>query len=175
MLAPNSSKPLIEIIVINQVRFCHLCWVRDTQISVHMTSCEILKIVFTSTNISLCLYMIQWEGRVEDQRIGAEWRIYASVNYIIIGSDNGLSPVRRQPITWTSDGLLSIKPRGTHFSEFLFQIQNFSFKKMHMKMSYSKIAAILSQPQCFKRLPSSASTAEHLIGRRQDKWPDCYQ
>ena len=28
----------------------------------------------------------------------AEWRIYASINYTIIGSDNGLSPGRRQAI-----------------------------------------------------------------------------
>ena len=32
--------------------------------------------------------------------------LYASVN--IIGSDNGLSPVRRQAINWTNAGLLSI-------------------------------------------------------------------
>ena len=38
--------------------------------------------------------------------IEAEWRIYALINYTIIGSDKGLSPVRRQPITWTNDGLL---------------------------------------------------------------------
>ena len=30
--------------------------------------------------------------------IEAEWRIYASLNWVIIGSDNGLSPVRRQAI-----------------------------------------------------------------------------
>ena len=39
-------------------------------------------------------------------------RIYLSVNWIIIGSGNGLSPVRHQAITWTNDGLLSI---GLHF------------------------------------------------------------
>ena len=34
--------------------------------------------------------------------------MYASVNGVSIGSDNGLSPVRRQAITWTNAGLLSI-------------------------------------------------------------------
>ena len=34
--------------------------------------------------------------------IEAEWRIYASVNKKIIGSDNGLSPDRRQAIIWTN-------------------------------------------------------------------------
>ena len=36
-------------------------------------------------------------------------RMYASVNRISIGSDNGLSPIRRQAIIWTSAGLLSIR------------------------------------------------------------------
>ena len=29
------------------------------------------------------------------------WRIYASVNFAIIGSDNGLSPVWQKKIIWT--------------------------------------------------------------------------
>ena len=33
--------------------------------------------------------------------------IYASVNYAIIGSDNGMSLFWRKPIIWTIDGLLS--------------------------------------------------------------------
>ena len=39
------------------------------------------------------------------QLIEAEWRIYASLNWVIIGSDNGLSPVRRQAIIWTNAGV----------------------------------------------------------------------
>ena len=34
----------------------------------------------------------------------------------IIGSDNGLSPGRRQAIIWTNDGILLIGPLGTNFS-----------------------------------------------------------
>ena len=30
-----------------------------------------------------------------------------SVNRIIVGLDNGLSPVQRQAIIWTNDGMLS--------------------------------------------------------------------
>ena len=37
-------------------------------------------------------------------------RIYASVNYTITGSDNGLSPGRRQAIILTNDGILLIGP-----------------------------------------------------------------
>ena len=36
---------------------------------------------------------------------------------IIIGSDNGLSPDRRQAIIWTNAGSLSIGPLRTYFSE----------------------------------------------------------
>ena len=56
----------------------------------------------------------------------------------IIGSDNGLSPDRRQAIIWTNAGILLIGPLGTYFSEILTGIQTFSFKKMHLKMSSAK-------------------------------------
>ena len=55
-----------------------------------------------------------------------------------IGSDNGLSPGRRQAIIWTNAGILLIWPLGTNFSEILIGIQTFSFKKMHLKMSSGK-------------------------------------
>ena len=51
----------------------------------------------------------------------------------IIGSDNGLSPGRRQAIIWTNAGILL-----TNFSEILVKTQIFSFRKMHMKMSSGK-------------------------------------
>ena len=57
---------------------------------------------------------------------------------IIIGSDNGLPPGRRQAIIWTNAGILLIGHLGTNFSEILIQIHTFSFKKMHLKMSSAK-------------------------------------
>ena len=53
----------------------------------------------------------------------------------IIGSDNGLSPDRRQAIIWTNAGILLNWPLGTNFSEMLSAIHRFSFKKTHLKMS----------------------------------------
>ena len=61
----------------------------------------------------------------------------------IISSDNGLSPGRRQAIIWTNDGILFIGPLGTNVSESLIEIQTFSLKKMHLKMSSAK-----RQPFC---------------------------
>ena len=55
-----------------------------------------------------------------------------------IDSDDGLSPGRRQDIIWTNAGVLLIGHLGTNFSEISIKIHTFSFKKMHLKMSYGK-------------------------------------
>ena len=62
----------------------------------------------------------------------------------IIGSDNGLSPGRRQAVIWTNAGILLIGPYGRNLSEILIEIHTFSFKKMHLKMSSGK-----RRPFCF--------------------------
>ena len=56
----------------------------------------------------------------------------------IIGSDNVLSPGRRQTIIWTNAGILLIGPLGTNVSEILIKIHTFSFKKMYLKMLSGK-------------------------------------
>ena len=55
-----------------------------------------------------------------------------------IGSDNGLSPARRQAIIWTNAGILLTGHIWTKFSEILIKIHTSSFKKMHLKMSSGK-------------------------------------
>ena len=57
---------------------------------------------------------------------------------IIIGSDNGLSPGRRQAIIWTNVGILLIGPLGTNFHEILIKISTFSLKQTHFKKSSGK-------------------------------------
>ena len=44
----------------------------------------------------------------------------------IIGSDNGLSPGRRQAIIWTNAEILLIRTLGTNVSEILSEIHTFS-------------------------------------------------
>ena len=61
----------------------------------------------------------------------------------IIGSDNGLSPGRRQTIIWTNAGILLIGALGTNVSEILIKICAFSLKKMLLKMSSGK-----GRPSC---------------------------
>ena len=55
-----------------------------------------------------------------------------------IGSDNGLSPERRQASICTNAGILLIGSLGTNFSEILIEIQTFSLKKILLKMSSAK-------------------------------------
>ena len=74
----------------------------------------------------VCVIVLTHWGRV----------MHICVNKLaIIGSDNGLSPGRRQAIIWTNATILLIGPSGTNLSETLIAICTFSFKKMHLKMS----------------------------------------
>ena len=75
-----------------------------------------------------CSFLIHW-GRMTHICVS---------KIIIIGSDNGLSPSRRQAIIWTNTGKLLILTLGTNFSEIVSKIRVFSFRKMHLKMSSTK-------------------------------------
>ena len=68
---------------------------------------------------------------------GRVTRIYVN-KLTIIGSDNDLSPGRRQAIIWNNAGILLFWPLGTNFSEILIGNQMFYFRKMHLKMSSAK-------------------------------------
>ena len=89
-----------------------------------LSSCQWFKTLQWSCELTLT-----HSGRVMHICIG---------NLTIIASDNGLSPNRRQAITWTNDRILLIGPLGTNFSEILIEIHTFSFKKMHLKMPSAK-------------------------------------
>ena len=56
----------------------------------------------------------------------------------VIGSDNGLSPGRRQVIIGTNAGIVLIGPLGRNFNEILIEIHTFSFNKTQSKMSSAK-------------------------------------
>ena len=70
----------------------------------------------------------------------------------IIGSDNGLSPGRRQAIIWTNAEILLIGHLGKNFSGILIEIHTFSFKENAFENVVWKTAAILSRPQCVNSL-----------------------
>ena len=73
----------------------------------------------------------------------------------IIASDNGLSPGRHQAIIWNNDGILSIGPLGTNFSEILIEILKFSFKKMHLKVASAKRRPFCLGLNVLRHLPVS--------------------
>ena len=72
------------------------------------------------------------------QHIEVEWRIYASVNYTINGSDNNFLPVQRQAIIGPNEGLLLMGPSGTNLSEMSIKM-NICFKKSQLQMSSENI------------------------------------
>ena len=65
----------------------------------------------------------------------------------ITGSDNGLSPGRRQAIIWTNDGILFIRPLGTNFSEILIENSYIFIQENALENVVWKLSAILSQTQ----------------------------
>ena len=62
----------------------------------------------------------------------------------IIGSDNGLSPKRRQAIIWTNAGILLIGSLGTNFGEILTEIHIFPLKEMHLKTKWQPFCLVLN-------------------------------
>ena len=63
---------------------------------------------------------------------------------IIIGSDNGLSPGRRQTINWNNARILLIGLSGTNFSEILIEIHTFSSKTCIWKCLLEKFGHFVS-------------------------------
>ena len=85
-------------------------------------------------------HLVRWLGTIPNAFLTHWGRVtHICVSKLtIIGSDNGLSPGRRQAIICTNVGILLIRTLGTDFSEILGKILSFSFKKMHLKMSSVK-------------------------------------
>ena len=82
----------------------------------------------------------------------------------IIGSDNGLSPGRRQAIIWTNAGILLIRTLGTNFSEILKQ-NSFSFiPENAFENVVRDMASIWSRPQWVKII------ACYLFGTSNQCW-----
>ena len=103
----------------------------------------ILYITHTSdTRLSLSFLSSNWVLSV--------WPKFGTVNSLrrvthicdskltMIGSDNGLSPDRRQVIIWTITGILLIRTSRTNFSEILSEMNTFSFQ-MYLKMSSKRL------------------------------------
>ena len=108
--------------------------------------------------------------------LGRETHICVS-DLTSIGSDNGLSPGRRQAIIKTNAGILLIRPLWTNFSEFLVEILIFSFKKMRLKVSSAKRRPFcLGLYELSGRMNSDCShIVFHSFGAFNDKLHTMYQ
>ena len=93
-----------------------------------INACDIWSLHAFNRTPEIDVYLTHW-GRVTHICVG---------KLTIIGSDNGLSPGRRQAIIWNNAGILSIGPLGTKGSEIFIEILTFSFKKMRLKVSSAK-------------------------------------
>ena len=67
-------------------------------------------------------------------------------NLSSIGSDNSLSPGRRQAIIWTNAGILLIGPLGTNFVEILIEIHTF-IQENAFENVVCEMASVLSRSQ----------------------------
>ena len=105
------------------------------------------------------LFYVPWT--VKDRTHGPALTQWGRVTHICvsklttIGSDNGLSPARRQAIIWNNAGILLNWTLGTNFSELLSEIDTFLCVWIMRKCFENvvwKMAAILSRPQCVNTL-----------------------
>ena len=91
-------------------------------------------------SIFVCLLYLNWCLLGPFHNVLTHWGRVTHIcvgKLTIIGSDNDLSPGRRQPIIWTNAGILLIRPLGTNISELLSGNHTFSVK-MHSEMSSAK-------------------------------------
>ena len=99
-------------------------------------------------------FVVSLNNMLNNRRVDSGLTHWGRVTHIcvskqtIIGSDNGLSPDRRQAIIWTNAGLLLIGPLGTNFREILIEILTFSFKKMLWKCRLRNGIHFVSASMC---------------------------
>ena len=119
------------------------------------------------------LFYVPWT--VKDRTHGQALTHWGRVKHICvsklttIGSDNGLSPGRRQAIIWSNAGILLNWTLGTNFLEILSEIDTFSFKQMRLKMSSGKW-----RPYCLglNVLRSGFAIVALVVHRAQKSVPD---
>ena len=119
------SKSLERNLEITTMNLCHRIWQKDVTCISNLFSLSIVIKILNKLRLNYSRADLP-----NSLTHGTEWCIHVSVQRANIGSDNGLSPVRRQAIIWINAGILSIGQLGTSFSEFFIEMEIFSFKKM---------------------------------------------
>ena len=131
----NTVFVLIPLLVRISFLWCFVCY-KKWFYECTEGSFEFGKTVTISPNYDICIF--QQELVYLLIIISPPCRIYSSVNRVSIGSDNGLSPFWHQGIIWTNAEVVLIGPWGTTFNEIVIKIQQFSIKKICLKMLSGK-------------------------------------
>ena len=145
----NSNKYWCQCwLVVNWALWITILWNSYQNIKISIQENAIQNVICKTKSIFFGFIILIWELENRSSEISNynnEWLTHwdrvthiCVGNLTIIGSDNGLSPGRRQAITWTDVGILLTGHLGTNFSEILIEIHTFSFKKIHLKMSSGK-------------------------------------
>ena len=90
------------------------------------------------------------------------WCIYVPPAKTTFGSDDCLLPVQYKAIIWTNAVLRSIGPLGTNLCHFVFEMQTFSFNKMHLEMSSGKC-----QPFCVGLIVLTRQSTQVLVFKKE--------
>ena len=98
---------------------------------------EVTKFCIMSVKIILLILQPHLPGAIELTHWGRVTHICVN-KLTIFGSDDGLSPGRRQAIIWTNAAILLIWTFRTNLSEIFKEMHTFSLKKIHLKMSSGK-------------------------------------
>ena len=114
---------------ISNIALSEHCWTNDGWLLTHI--CITRPQCINSLVSHLCYFQICFSASymsISSETAMAMLTHWGRVTHIcvnkltIIGSDNGLSPGRRQAIIWTNAGILLTGPLGTNFSEILIEI-----------------------------------------------------
>ena len=111
----------------------HCCWISSCE-SIVSNLTHALQTLF---NMSVCETSTVWHVDIP-WLIEAEWRIFTSVNYAIIASDNGLSSDRCQTIVWPRWWFIFIKLLGTNLREIWIKIQEFPRIEITLESEFAK-------------------------------------
>ena len=133
VLLPDSTSP--------PSLYLKQCWLIISEVLWHSPEnnfTKLFKLLFCSMSFHIIQICCCISPGSTSLHISPWCHIYASVNGVNIGSDNGLLPIQRQAIIKTNAGLLSIGPLVTNFIEILIRLRNISLTKRHMKISSVK-------------------------------------
>ena len=124
-LVTSKCHTCLDLLWYNPIKFHTAIWVefRSAQVQCHV-------VLYTSGNYFNSYNTSQHRYGIYIYLSEAWGRLDVSVNWVIIGSGNGLVPGKHQVTTWTNGDFSSITLSMKHLNEISFKIQSFSFNKM---------------------------------------------